>query len=1376
MRNIIKKIGSTILSATVLVSTLSSLTSYAAELELAKWTLEKGADTEISLDTLVARGGNSLKFVTKSSAAASTTVPVVAGETYKAEFYVRGTNVSSANVTIGGASYSLKPVASTFEWTRYSFEYKSQSDNPKLNIRFAVSGLVQGFWLDSISFYNVNDKNVNLIENPDFLEGAETDEIESEQLGSLEEQFNSIKKKDTFTVDALNSVLGGLRNIPIEKAENIAIDGKMDDWEEYGVAGLPTLSSQYVYYDKAFPMDINAGLKMAYDEKGFYFACRVQDDIHTYEDSSNYWQKDGIQFALSRKSDSYGYEIGLMYNSDTGASNIYTTALTDTEIKAMNYKATREGDITTYEIFIPWTIYYGSVQPDDMLFGFLINENDGTGRKNCLELSPGIAEGKTNAEFPFLEFISDDNTWYSWLDGERKPTINTDYTYDFFFVNYSQTADFEFEMPNGEKVTATVPENTGVRKEIKINFEDSGANDITVKVNGDKKVKFNVNVMPNKSKVDKYTLIFNNQLKEIEKLMRKCDKQGIAYDDERAYYKTVEMFVGFMNDDAGRGDFSKTDYFVKELSELCDGMIASLNAYLNGEKISVPAPNYVVTGNDKIVGSEIYATNEINGTIVEMPTTFIGFGHFGTIAKTIPEFRDYGFNTLQLEVGPSTLLRWRGDVPNWAFEVNGAKAKATVTDVQKASGNKALSLSNTSAVQPNVFASLTQSLLVKPNTTYRFGFKIKARQAIGFWYTLNNFDNRNFLPEDVSDWTDIESTFTTGENQEFAIFKLAIDGPMEECYIDDVYVYEEGSDVNLLENPGFENEDDTIFWELNYHYFQTMLGWINDAEKNNAALTLLISPHYLTDGLKDKYPELYPGTQHTSPNYNVNSDIARQYIEEYLRAILPLIKDKKSIQTITLANEPHLGPAGNTGFYQPRWEEYLKNKYGTIERLNDAWARQYNDFSEITMPLTQSYDMQYYDYMLFTDEQFQSWYLFMKDIIREYTDVPVNVKIMTTTGEHDHQGVDRRYKTAFGMNPEPHAEFCEISGNDAILFPNWVMSGEEGELEKSFYYDYQISLRNAPVANTEDHIIFDQDSTYNDFYADFVETDLWQGAVHGRTISDIWTWERAGGNTTSVFNGLFLDRPDCVAEVSHVNNDLARYAFEVSAIKNEKRDVAILYSISSRIYQPEYMNSVYKTYEAVAYNGKRPHILNEEIIGKLSECKVLIIPRAVHCKASAVAEINKFVENGGKVLILGEDSLQLTEETNTKNDEAVVKNILSKAKVYPCKPDGYFLSEPTDVEYCDYVEEFLRENNMQYVRLVDAESGETTDNIEWLHGTKDGKLYININNYNIGETKNVKIEVGGKIITASKELRSQTAQGEVITLEPYSPILLEIEN
>lgn len=450
------------------------------------------------------------------------------------------------------------------------------------------------------------------------------------------------------------------------------------------------------------------------------------------------------------------------------------------------------------------------------------------------------------------------------------------------------------------------------------------------------------------------------------------------------------------------------------------------------------------------------------------------------------------------------------------------------------------------------------------------------------------------------------------------------------------------------------------------------------------------------------------------------------------------------------------------------------NKYGTIERLNDAWAENYENFESVVMPTKQDYDMRYYDYIQFNDDQFIQWYTFMKSIIREYTDKPVHVKNMHNIGEHDHQGVDRRYKTAFGMNPERFAEFCEMNGNDAILIPNWVVSGGQGALEKSLYYDYLTSLRDAPVNNSEDHIVFDQDSTYNDFYADFTETDLWQGAVHGRTISTIWTWERAP-DSTSVFNGLYLYRPDCVAAVGKTNLDLNRYAYEVKSVRDEKRDVAILYSISSRVYQTEYMNAVYKAYEATTFNGKHPLILNEENIAKLGSCDALIIPHAVHVKESAAKTIYNFIQNGGKVMIIGNDSLTYTEETNTRIDQEIRDYIIANSTVIPCKEDGNFMSSPTSEEFADAVENFLVDNKLQYIRLIDTATGKTVSNMEWLHGIKDGKIILNISNYEVDTPKTVNIEIGGRIVERVKDIRNGVVLSKDITVEPYSPMLFEIE-
>lgn len=1380
MNKIIKQLGVHIVVISIIMGIISPLGVNAAKkLEIAEWTIEKSGKATVEIDTEVQRSGRSLKFSVEGNAAVSTSVEVKNGETYTLDFFNKSVNAGEIYAFINGKGYSLKPMNNTFDWTHHSFKYTHNGGDGKISISFIVKGKTESYWIDYPIFKD--SMGNNLIKNPKFEEIIFSSKPGTVSGETLEEQFYNIQLSDSFTAESLARVQAGFKTIPVSPANNITIDANGDDWSDYNALSLPVLSNQTIILNASEEENVrknHSEVKLAYDSERLYFYAEVYDEEHVYIDSSSYWQADSIQFTLSRLTDTYGYEIGLVYNSDEDKGSIYSTYLTETELRAMDFAAKREGNITKYEISVPWTIYYGAVCPDDMLFDLLVNDNSGNGRGGCYEFaSGGIATNKSNVDFPYMQFLSSDKNWYGWIDGERKPTIGEEEEYSLFLVNYGEEKEFELTLPDGEKDTVTIGKDEGIRYEILHTFSDSGKSKLSIGIDEGDEIAIDVIAMPGMEKVEEYVSKFSKDLKEIELLIKKCKKNEIAYDSENAYYIIAERFIQYMQDDADRDDFSKTDYFIEKIDEILKEAKDNLNGYLSGEKTSVLLPKYILDGEDEIDGMDIVATSELDGKHEKRPMYFIGFGHFGNAAKDIPIFRDLGYNVIQFEVGPSQVLRNRGDVPNWLYDAyGGVDAKMEVSEKEKASGNKSLLITNNTPPQGGVFATLSKLIDVKPNTVYKFGFKIKAKRTEGIWYSLNSFEDRNFLPADVSDWTECSSTFTTGANQTKTTFRLLSEGISQECYIDDVYVYEDGTEENLLENGGFENEDDKIYWEATDQYLSEFLSWLDSLEENNQALSFLISPHYLTDGMKDYYPELKTGNAHTFPGYNVNSDVARQYIEEYLRVLMPYIKDRKTVQSICLANEPYMASSSMPEFYQPKWEEYLKNKYGTIDRLNEAWMENYDSFEGISMPDTQSYDMRFYDYIKFNDIQFTEWFKFMKDIIREYTDVPVHAKLMNTMGEHDHQGVDRRWKMHFGMNPEAFAEFCEISGNDVILYPNWVKAGEQGELEKSFCYDYQTSLRNSPVANTEDHIINDMDMTFDDdFYADFVETDLWQGAFHGRTISNVWTWDRANGNSSSIFNGLFLDRPDAVKAVTDVAMDLNRYSYEVSAVRNEKRDVAILYSISSRVYQQEYMNAVYKTYEACSYNGKHSIIINEEQIDKLSDCDLLIIPHATHCTAAAVEKIKEFIENGGKVLILGSDSLEFTEETQTKNDESVRNYIFANSTVEECVADGNFLAEPSDSELCDIVENFLKDSKKQYVRLIDTDTGDTTENVEWMYGTYNGKIYVNINNYNIDKPLTVNLEIGGKPVENAKELRSQTETGSDIKLEPYSPILLEVE-
>lgn len=1377
---IMKKIIAATLSVSTVCSMLVPMSALAAKkLTIADWTLNTGANSEIALDGEINYSGNyALKMTSVSSASAYTSVEVKQGHSYTLKFYTKGTRVNAASVTIGGSGYSLRPVASTFDWTQFSFDYAHTGADGKINITFAVSGNVSGFWVDGVSFTdNADSTGANLVTNPGFEERIASNDIVGINGESLEEKYYNLKKADRFMVSDLEQVLGGFKNIPVKPAKNIVIDGKGDDWADYSAIAVPTLSSQYKIFmtDDPNPRDMTADLKLAHDDEKFYMYLEVTDDIHTFDDSSNYWQKDSVQIALSRATDGYGCEIGFLYNADEDKGSIYSTAIVQGEIESIDYVARRDGNKTIYEIGIPWTIYYGGSPSSEMLLGFLINENNGTGRRYGLELAPdGISVNKSNEDFPFLNLITDDKDWYGWIEGEMKPFTDEENEYDLYLVNYGGEREFALTLPDGTVENITVGEGEGIRYEYNAYFEESGERIMSVGVD-DSSVDYKLYVMPSVKKVEEYTKLFNKKLKETESLMKKCDKQGISYDDELAYYMVVQRFIEYMADDVSHNDFSRIDYTIEELCELCELSISNLNAYLSGEKQSVKVPKYQVTGEDKIDGQDIIAQTDEG----ERPVYFIGWGHFQPAANDMHNYPAFGFNTIQLEVGPSTVLRPRGNAKGWYWETNGgAQASHEISTSVAASGSQSLHVTNKTAAAPNVFASLMQEVEVEPNTTYEYGFKMKAKQAQGFWYGFNGYTDRNFiLDTDTSDWTEFKATFTSGEDQTSTFFRFSIDGITEECYFDDVYARKVGTDENLIVNGDFEAEVDNKNWTASSWYLSELKGYLQKAEDSNQAMTLLISPHYLTDGVLAKNPEMKGGSMHTSPGYNVNQETAREYVEDYLRTLLPQIKDYKSIQSICMANEPHFAAAGMQDYYQPLWREFLENKYGTIERLNEAWDESYAKFDDVLMPATQSYNMQFYDYIQFNDDQFISWYKFMKDIIREYTDKPVHVKIMNTLGEQDHQGIDRRYKMFFGMNPERYAEICEMSGNDTILYPNWVKSGSEGPLEKSFVYDYQTSLRNSPVVNSEDHIINDQDSNYTDteFYEAFVATDLWQGAVHGRTVSNIWTWQRAGGDASSIFNGLFLYRPDCVATASKVTNDLNRWAYQISAIRNEKRDVAVLYSISSRVYEADNMNAVYKAYESLNYNGKHALIVNEETISQINNCDALIIPHSVHVKQSAADVICNFIKNGGKVMIIGEDSLTYTEETNTELDKSVRDYIFANSTVIPCEADGNFMTSPTSEELQKATENFLADNKLQYVRLVDAETGETARNVEWMQGIYDGKLYVNVCNYEIDTPKTVYLEVAGNVCENVKELRYGDVFEMEFTIEPYASRVFEIE-
>ncbi|MDD6734852.1 MAG: discoidin domain-containing protein [Clostridiales bacterium] len=167
--------------------------------------------------------------------------------------------------------------------------------------------------------------------------------------------------------------------------------------------------------------DLSFKIYRKWDEKNFYFAADVTDDVYCQPyQGTDIWNGDCIQFALDVKrkngvaTDAADYfEIGLTKNNkETFEAWVWIADLIVKKERPLTgidgiVKHTDDGH-TIYEVAIPWTFFIenGAVNEYDC-FGFaaVVNDNDGKNRKGWLKYMQGIADGKDPSWFEDMVLI-----------------------------------------------------------------------------------------------------------------------------------------------------------------------------------------------------------------------------------------------------------------------------------------------------------------------------------------------------------------------------------------------------------------------------------------------------------------------------------------------------------------------------------------------------------------------------------------------------------------------------------------------------------------------------------------------------------------------------------------------------------------------------------------------------------------------------------------------------------------------------------------------------------------------------------------------------------------------------------------------------------
>ncbi len=415
---------------------------------------------------------------------------------------------------------------------------------------------------------------------------------------------------------------------------------------------------------------------------------------------------------------------------------------------------------------------------------------------------------------------------------------------------------------------------------------------------------------------------------------------------------------------------------------------------------------------------------------------------------------------------------------------------------------------------------------------------------------------------------------------------------------------------------------------------------LNRAASVGVAVNLLISPHYFPEWMLRKYPHLNK-RRDGFLRYCLHAPEGQELLKCYATRVASLLGHQSALHSICLTNEP-INVEEPCPYGQALWHKWLQERHGDIDTLNQRWGSNYKSIESIPLPdpfrLT---DVSipsplWYDFVRFNQDFFTRWHKILADEISRYgSGLPVHTKAMSWTFLNEND-------VRFGVDAYLFSRFSPINGNDSVNFFSFGR-GEfaQGWLLNAMAYDLQRSCRDAPVFNSENHLIPDRE--VRRVPAEHIRAALWQGAIYGQSATTIWVWERTY-DPKSDFAGSIMHRPLCAEAVGLTCLDLNRLALEVTEFQKAKPHVTLLHSLSSLVWDGvRHSDARNKLYTALTFHGVKVGFVTERMLedGIIPQTRVLFVPSATHLSRLALSTLSRYK---GRVIWVGSERLLSRDE------------------------------------------------------------------------------------------------------------------------------------
>jgi hypothetical protein len=327
---------------------------------------------------------------------------------------------------------------------------------------------------------------------------------------------------------------------------------------------------------------------------------------------------------------------------------------------------------------------------------------------------------------------------------------------------------------------------------------------------------------------------------------------------------------------------------------------------------------------------------------------------------------------------------------------------------------------------------------------------------------------------------------------------------------------------------------------------------------------------------------------------------------------------------------------------QQMFRVWLEKKHGSLESLNQVWETHYQSFLDIVAPPTKNARplpgtnrAQWYDWALFNQDRFIDYLVWVKSVIRRFdpsTPLATGGSYSMLVGSNGTSGID---------------EEQIINRIDDVI----IHEGSGSTLGM----DLQMALSDKPKP------LCDPEMNLGEVRY------LLPHMLHGKSVIQIWHWpDQVNPEYPSQFNqspahGWKFSLQE-VSALLRAALDSRRLSKEIAAFASAPAEVAILYSKTSILQIPPemltwqttpYLRELENCYEASRFLDTRTTFVSENQIlaGKLSTFKVLLVPGVSHMRAEVIANIYRFVEQGGTLVVL--PSSFLSDEYNRPADYLV---------------------------------------------------------------------------------------------------------------------------